>query len=204
MLWVGTSVMRDGRPGAWPERPARCSKRATPLGEPICNTRSTAKKSTPKSRLDVHTTALSAPLFRLNSTHSRTARSSEPWCSAISPAQSGRASSIAWYQISACERVLVKISATLLFSISPITCGSMLNPRCPPQGKRSTRSGSSESINSFFGTWPCTNTPPLWLSRACMASSRFPNVADMPQITREELGLYLSPTSAKAEAGASS
>ncbi|MDV3444071.1 hypothetical protein R0G64_32795, partial [Pseudomonas otitidis] len=37
----------------------------------------------------------------------RTSRDSEAWCRAISPAQSGRASSRAWYQSSAWERVLV-------------------------------------------------------------------------------------------------
>ncbi len=39
--WVGTTVMRETAPGAWPLRPARCSRRATPFGLPICNTWST-------------------------------------------------------------------------------------------------------------------------------------------------------------------
>ena len=181
MLCVGTSVMREGRPGAWPERPARCSSRATPLGEPICNTRSTGRKSTPRSRLEVQTTALSSPLLRPSSTHSRTSRSSEPWCSAMVPAHSGRASSIAWYQISDCERVLVKTSVVLLAAISSSTCGSIVRPRWPPQGKRSARPGSSESMTSFFGTWPCNSTPSPWPSSACIASCRLPSVADMPQ-----------------------
>ena len=54
-----------------------------PLAEPICSTRSTGRKSTPRSRLDVHTTARSVPPFSPSSTHSRTSRASEPWCSAI-------------------------------------------------------------------------------------------------------------------------
>ena len=45
---VGTSVTRLTRPGWWPQRPARCSSRATPLAEPICSTRSTGRKSTPE------------------------------------------------------------------------------------------------------------------------------------------------------------
>ena len=204
MLCVGTSVMRDGRPGAWPERPARCNSRATPFGEPICSTRSTGRKSTPRSRLDVHTTAFSAPLFRPSSTHSRTSRSSEPWCSAISPAQSGRACNIAWYQISDCERVLVKTSVVLLAAISSITCGSMVSPRWPPHGKRSARPGSSESTSNLLGTSPCTSTastpatpppspppsppsppsPPAPPNSVSIASCRLPSVADMPQTHR--------------------
>jgi hypothetical protein len=91
------------------------------------------------------------------STHSRTSRSSEPWCNAIRPAHSGFASSTAWYQISDCERVLVKTSVVLLDAISSTTCGSIVRPRWPPQGKRSARPGSSESMISFFGTWPWTS-----------------------------------------------
>src|SRR3712207_8251138 len=62
----------------------------------------------PRSTLFPYTT-----LFRSRSapsTHSRTERSSDPWCSAMAPAQSGRAARIAWYQSSACDRVLVKRS----------------------------------------------------------------------------------------------
>ena len=136
-LCVGTSVIREGRPGAWPERPARCSSRATPLGEPICSTRSTGRKSTPRSRLEVHTTARRSPLLSPASTHSRAARSSEPWCRAITPAHSGRASSRARYQISDCARVLAKTSVVALDSISRTTCGSIAMPRWPPHGKRS-------------------------------------------------------------------
>ena len=96
---VGTRVTRLGRPGAWPLRPARCSSRATPLALPICSTRSTGRKSTPRSRDEVATTAFSRPSLRPSSTHSRSPLSSEPWCSATMPAQSGRASRISWYQI---------------------------------------------------------------------------------------------------------
>ena len=180
-LWVGTSVMRDGRPGAWPERPARCSSRATPLVEPICSTRSTGKKSTPKSRLDVQITALSWPLFSAPSTHSRTALSSEPWCSASTPAQSGRASSTALNHSSACDRVFVNTRQVLLLSISAITCGSMAKPRWPAQGKRWVCLGSRVSITSVLGVAPLTSTPFGWPSSVCIASFRLPSVADIPQ-----------------------
>ena len=63
-----------GSPRRVSERPARCISRATPLGEPICNTRSTGRKSTPRSRLEVQTTALSAPCLRPSSTQSHLAR----------------------------------------------------------------------------------------------------------------------------------
>ena len=187
-LWVGTSVMRDGLPGAWPERPARCSSRATPLGEPICSTRSTGRKSTPKSRLDVHTTHRSSPLFSPASTHARTPWSSEPWCSAISPAQSGRACKIAWYHSSDWERVLVNTSVVLLAAISLMTCGSIVSPKCPAHGKRWATSGSSVSMMSFLGSAPCTKVPPLPKS-VCMACSKLPRVADMPQITSAGLNV---------------
>ena len=99
-----------------------------PFGLPICSTWSTGAKSTPRSRLDVQTTARSRPSRRPASTQSRTSRSSEPWCSAIVPAQSGRASSSAWYQISVCDRTLVKTSVDFARSIARITCGSILRP----------------------------------------------------------------------------
>ena len=75
---IGADVARDVRPGACPLRPARCSNRATPLGLPICSTRSTGRKSTPRSRLDVATTAFNRPSFSPISTQSRTSRASEP------------------------------------------------------------------------------------------------------------------------------
>ena len=177
-------LTRDGRPGLWPERPARCSSRATPLGDPICSTRSTGAKSTPRSRLLVHTTACKVPSCRPASTHSRTARSSEPWCSAICPAQSGRASSSAWYHSSACARVLVNTRVLPLASISATTVGSMARPRCPAHGKRSTVGGNSVSTVSVLGVAPRTNRPcgaAAGPSRVCIASSRLPSVADMPQ-----------------------
>ena len=189
-LWVGTKVMRDGLPGAWPDRPARCSRRATPLGEPICSTRSTGKKSTPKSRLDVHTTARSSPLFKPASTHSRTPLSNEPWCSAINPAQSGRACKIAWYQSSDCERVLVNTRQVALAAISLMTCGNIVNPKCPAHGKRWAMSGSRVSMISFFGTAPCTNVPSSCPSSVRIASTKFPSVADMPHTTSAGLKVF--------------
>ena len=149
--------MRDVRPGAWPLRPARCSRRATPLALPICSTRSTGKKSTPKSRLLVATTAFRRPSFRPSSTQSRTDLSSEPWCSASTPAKSGRASISAWYQRSACERVLVKISVEPAPSITSATCGSICKPMCPAQAKRSARAGSRVSMTRSLGSRPRIN-----------------------------------------------
>ena len=133
---VGTSVMRLARPGAWPLRPARCSRRATPLAEPICSTRSTGRKSTPRSSDEVATTAFSRPSFRPSSTQSRTSLSSEPWCSATSPAHSGRCSSSSWYQASACERMLTKTSVVASAAISSTTGCCICLPRWPPHEKR--------------------------------------------------------------------
>ncbi len=76
-------MARETAPGRCPLRPARCSRRATPFGLPICSTWSTGAKSTPRSRLDVQTTARSRSLRRPSSTQSRTSRSSDPWCSAM-------------------------------------------------------------------------------------------------------------------------
>ena len=153
---VGTSVMRLARPGAWPLRPARCSKRATPLAEPICSTRSTGKKSTPKSSDEVATTARSRPSFRPNSTQARTSLSKLPWCRAMCPAQSGLAASSSWYQISACDRVLVNTKVGPDSSIACTTLPTMRAPKCPAQEYLPGLSGSSVSITSFFAVLPCT------------------------------------------------
>src|ERR1700733_4592341 len=45
--------------GWWPLLPALCKNLATPFGEPTCITVSTGRKSTPRSKLEVETTALS-------------------------------------------------------------------------------------------------------------------------------------------------
>ncbi len=195
----GTHVTRLTWPGACPERPARCKSRATPFGLPICSTRSTGEKSTPRSRLEVATTALSLPSFRPCSTQCRTSASSEPWCRPISPAHSGRASSNPWYQISACERTLVKTSVERAESIAAMTCSSMTSPMCPAQGNLSTSGGMSVSIRTFLSLTPLTmrreSPSPRGPSGAGLnaegrgegisrssASSRFPNVADNPQV----------------------
>ena len=184
---VGTSVMRLGRPGAWPLRPARCSNRAMPLALPICSTRSTGRKSTPRSSEEVATTAFNVPAFSPASTHSRTDLSREPWCSATTPAQSGRACSSSWYQASAWLRVLVKTRLVDALSISATTGASICAPRWPPHEKRPGCSGSSVSITSVLSTLP-------WTSTACSsagpgptstssASSRLPRVALSPHTT---------------------
>jgi hypothetical protein len=183
-VFVGTRVMRLGRPGAWPERPARCSSRATPLAEPICSTRSTGRKSTPRSSEEVATTALSAPAFSPASTHSRTEGSSEPWCSAISPAQSGRAASSSWYQISACERVLVKTSAGGgLRSISPPPGAASARPGARP--RRSAGVGRQQGVDDQLLGHPAAHQAPgaLRPSSVAIASSRLPSVADTPHTT---------------------
>ena len=187
-VFVGTSVMRLARPGAWPLRPARCSNRAMPFAEPICSTRSTGRKSTPRSSDEVATTAFKRPSFNPASTHSRTDLSSEPWCSATTPAHSGRSCSSNWYQISACDRTLTNTSVVLDFSISATTGSCICLPRCPPQEKRPGCSGSSVSISRFFSTRPCTSRPGVppstsGPSSTRSASSRLPNVALKPHTT---------------------
>ena len=136
------------------------------MGLPICSTRSTGEKSTPRSRLEVATTAFSKPSFSPCSTQRRTFASSDPWCSATTPAQSGRASSRPWYQISACERVFVKTSVEGLASIASTTSSSIASPRCPAHGKRSTSRGMIVSITIFLSLTPLTMRP------AAPASSR--------------------------------
>ena len=181
--WVGSTVTREVSPGRCPLRPARCISLATPLGLPICSTWSTGAKSTPRSRLDVHTTARSLRPRRPSSTHSRTSRSSEPWWSAMVPAQCGRASSSAWYQISAEERTLVKTSVDCARSIAATTSGSSLRPMWPAQGKRSTVGGARVAISTRLAARPRT----MWPCAACAgptsaasASSRLASVADRP------------------------
>jgi hypothetical protein len=163
-----------------PLRPARCSKRATPFGLPICSTRSTGRKSTPRSRLDVATTAFNEPSFNPASTHSRTLRSSEPWCNAICPAHSGRAVSSNWYQISACERTLVKTSVVpVVASISSTTGCCICAPRCPPHEKRPGSLGNSVSMTMRLSLRPCTSVASS-PHKVRIASPRLPSVADKP------------------------
>ena len=190
IVWVGTSVRRLARPGAWPLRPARCRMRATPFGEPICSTRSTGRKSTPRSSDEVATTARSRPALRPSSTHSRVALSIEPWCNAISPAHSGFAASSSWYQISAWERTLVKTSVVPDFAISSTTGCCMRAPRWPAQEYLPGSGGISVSITSFLSMRPrtsfgsgCGSGP----QSTAMACSRLPSVALKPQVT--SLGL---------------
>ncbi len=154
-----------------------------PFALPICSTRSTGRKSTPRSRLAVQITALSSPFFRPASTHSRTSRSSEPWCRAISPAHSGRASRMFWYQISDCERVLVNTSVASCCSISSMTGCSMAMPRWPPQGKRDTLGGIRVSTRISLRMSPSTSTPLPSPSSTSWACARLPMVADRPHTT---------------------
>ena len=57
----GTSSAREGWSRRWLARPIRCRMRETPLGAPICTTRSTSPQSMPRSSEEVQTIALSAP-----------------------------------------------------------------------------------------------------------------------------------------------
>ncbi len=106
------------------------------------------------------------------------------------PAQSGRAASIAWNQISAVARVLVKTSAVSPSSTAATTSGNSRRPICPDQGKRSIDTGMSASTSSALGTspWkipPCRGRPsPSTPSSASRAVSRLPSVAERPSVRR--------------------
>ena len=181
---VGTIKIRLTAPGRCPLLPARCAKRETPFGLPICTTVSTGRKSTPRSRLDVQTTTFSRPACSDSSTQVRISVLREPWCSAMMPAQSGRAAKICWYQISACPRVLVNTSVLPEDSSTGSNCGNIDNPRCPDQGKRSTSSGMSVVIS--VSRWMSANTIAPVSARVpnstCMASRKFPMVALIPHM----------------------
>ena len=70
----------------------------------------------------------------------RRARASRDAARSCRPSR-GRASRIAWYQISVGERTLVNTSVERARSIARITCGSSLRPMWPAQGKRSIVGG---------------------------------------------------------------
>ena len=96
----------------WFERPMRCMMREAPFGAPTLTTRSTSPQSTPRSSVEVHTTALSLPSPIAASTRRRCPTSSEPWWRAIASPSSLRSQS-AWNTASACMRVLTKTSVVL-------------------------------------------------------------------------------------------
>ena len=98
-------------------------------------------KSTPRSSVEVQTTQRSLPSRSPSSTHSRVPRSSEPWWSAMMPAQSGRAASSAWYQISAVARVLVKTSALSPSSMARDDLGQQPQADLPGPGEALHRLG---------------------------------------------------------------
>ena len=112
---------------------------------------STGRKSTPRSRLAVQTTAFKFPVCRLSSIHVRNSLSIEPWCSAIDPAISGYTSSNFWYHVSLIPLVLIKMRVVLLCSIIGISLSASLIPKCPAHGYFSISSGIIDStIISFF------------------------------------------------------
>ena len=122
------------------------------------------------------------------STHSRRLRSSDPWCSAIAPAQSGRAERMAWYHVSVCDLVFVNTMALAASSSAATTCGTIGVPRWPAQGKRSITGGIRASITTSLGSTPRTmrgGRSCLTPSNASAASPRLPIVADSPQVRTE-------------------
>ena len=121
-------------PGPWPLLPALCKKRATPFGEPTWITVSTGLKSTPRSRLAVHTTAFSFWVCKASSTQSLNSCSILPWCKAMAPANCGAAVNKLWYHVSLMPRVLIKINVVLLFSMTGTKRCTILIPKCPAQG----------------------------------------------------------------------
>ena len=88
---MGMNSTCEVPPGQWALRPARCSSRARFLAEPICTTRSTGWKSTPRSSELVQTTQRSSPLFTRASIASRSLRSMALWCRARASSISGQA-----------------------------------------------------------------------------------------------------------------
>ena len=76
---LGNTLARLGEPTWCPARPARCSPRATVVGDSTMTTRSTAAMSMPSSREEVAATARSAPVFRPSSMARRCSRDTEPW-----------------------------------------------------------------------------------------------------------------------------
>ena len=76
---LGNTLARLGEPTWCPARPARCSPRATVVGDSTMTTRSTAAMSMPSSRDEVAATARSAPVFRPSSMARRCSRDTEPW-----------------------------------------------------------------------------------------------------------------------------
>ena len=75
---VGRKYILLISPGRCPLLPALCKNLAMPLGEPTCITVSTGRKSTPRSRLDVQTTAFNFSVCKDSSTHKRSSCSILP------------------------------------------------------------------------------------------------------------------------------
>ena len=181
---VGTSVSAAGRPGAWPLRPARCSSRATPLAEPICSTRSTGRKSTPRSSDEVATTALQLAFLQAELdplAHRLVERAvvqrDQPGPLGPRLEQQlvpdlGLRARVGEDQRGAAER-----------SISSTTGCCICAPRWPPQEKRPGSAGSSVSMTSVLSTRPCTSAASRRRAEQHAASPRrrLPSVADRPQ-----------------------
>ncbi len=174
-------------PGAWALRPARCSSRARFLADPICTTRSTGWKSTPRSRELVHTTQRSSPAFTPASIASRAERSMALWCRSRAPSISGQAKRRHWCQRSAWLRVLVNRSVETAGSRAATSSSYMRSPRWPAHGKPSIRSGSRlrmlmpRRIRALINRGSAASAP----TAARAASARLPMVALIAQVRRQ-------------------
>ena len=122
----------------WFERPMRCMMREAPFGAPTLTTRSTSPQSTPRSSVEVHTTALSLPSPIAASTRRRCATSSEPWWRAIASPSSLRSQS-AWNTASACMRVLTKTSVVLCCADEAVDRRHRLHARGGPPSAAARR-----------------------------------------------------------------
>jgi hypothetical protein len=93
---------------------------------------------------------------------------------------------MAWYQISVCDRVLVKTIVLAASSIAATTCGTIVVPRWPAHGKRSITGGISASTTTALRSTPRTIGPCFAVgptpSSASRAAARLPIVADSPQM----------------------
>ena len=141
----------------------------------------------------MQTTQRSSPSRSPSSTNSRVLRSSEPWCSAMMPAQSGRAASRRLVpdlgggaRVGEDER-----GVALVDRGDDLAAGAGVRSG-PDHGNRSMVGGISESTCSALGTSPRTIRPGFGApaastpSSASRATSRLPSVAESPQ--RAELG----------------
>ncbi len=154
MLCVGTSVMREACARGVARAPGALHQPRDALGR--------ADLQHALDRREVHAQvearrgdhgASASPCFRpgldpLAHRHGP----SEPWCSAMRPAQSGRASRSAWYQSSACERVFVNASRLRLDAISSHD-GRQHRQAQVPGPREALRRRPGSACRSTSGLW---------------------------------------------------